>query len=63
MQVVQGGPLEVVVVHVEVELVEELGDVAQGMYSTIVEVAQARGGQVVSQSQTVTAVRGVQPHG
>jgi len=63
VQVMQGGPLEVVVVQLD-ELVEDFEkDVAQGIYSTIVEVEQDGGGHVVSQSQTVTAVAGTQLHG
>jgi len=63
VQVMQGGPLEVVVVQLD-ELVEDVEkDVAQGIYSTIVEVEQDGGGHVVSQSQTVTAVAGTQLHG
>jgi len=60
VQVVHGGPLEVVVVQLD-ELVEDVEkDVAHGIYSTIVEVEQDGGGHVVSQSHTVTASAGVQ---
>ena len=63
VQVVHGGPLEVVVVQLD-ELVEDVEmNVAQGIYSTIVVVEQLGGGQVVSQSQTVTASAGAQEHG
>jgi len=63
VQVVHGGPLEVVVVQLD-ELVEDVDmDVAHGIYSTTVLVEQDGGGQVVSQSHTVTASAGVQEHG
>jgi hypothetical protein len=61
VQVVHGGPLDVLVVQVDDE-VEEVCEtvVAQGIYSTTVLVEQDGGGQVVSQSHTVTASAGVQ---
>ena len=64
VQVVQGGPLEVVVVQLD-ELVLDVCEtvVAHGIYSTIVVVEQLGGGHVVSQSQTVTASAGAQEHG
>lgn len=63
MQVVQGGPLEVVVVQVEVLVVGKETDVAQGIYTITVEVEQLGGGHVVAQSQTVEAVPPGQLHG
>jgi len=63
VQVVQGGPLDVLVVQLDELVEDDERDVAQGMYSTIVVVEQDGGGQVVSQSQTVTASAGAQLHG
>jgi hypothetical protein len=62
VHVVHGGPLDVLVEH-ELVLDECETVVAQGIYSTIVVVAQDGGGHVVSQSQTVTASAGAQEHG
>jgi len=64
VQVVQGGPVELLVEH---ELVEEddekVTDVAQGIYTTSVVVEHAGGGHVVAQFQTVDAVPPGQPQG
>ena len=60
MQVVHGRPVETLVEQELVLVAENETLVAQGIYRTLVEVEQRRGGHVVSQSQTVTASAGVQ---